>query len=395
MQQKENNSAASEPKNEQLIASLENKTSSKKMSRVEVEAKARKDNKATNNIAAIKDGNAEFSEDGQIVQSDSQLRTVQSNKHLGKTRRAIIVRKNQEHPRSKIAAFANLLSYVAVGLAAIFLGVFAGNLYIAANNRINYNFDESLYTPDWSAVYDANKGTPATSVSAANAYVMAEWQLMTQAGAYAVDNFSIEGTGYVSATVMGIVQKQQVVKHISKTPTQIVNESLSGGLISAAEKLIYNLETQTIDSYRSKNVTSGENPVATYSDEPTTSYNLDTDYQAYRDEYGISPYVVFPYLVSENTVVSSSGAKAVDNGYEYTMTLSNLYGVMNYVYYMMHISGLSQEPTFYELTMTFVVDSKYQMQSLYVYERYQIYYLGLPANCVAETTYLVSYNKSK
>lgn len=387
--------AKNAPNNVLLKHSLKNSTSGTKVvSRVEATAKGRKDTRATSNMQALLNGgNQEANSYSQVVSEKNQIKTVQSNKRLGKTRRAVIVRQNQERRRSPLLKIANFASYVAVGLVAVFLGIFAGNMYIAAHSRISYDFDEKDYLPNWEQTYNNTFGKVLPqNASAVDAYVTAEYML--KADSNKLLDYTMHGSGYVSAKVMGIVQKQLVTKYMYKQGNEFMIEGITDGLIPAAEKTIYNLSDKTLKSYQTKAVTTVDSvSSANYAKEPTKVYDtkVQDNYDAFRKEYGITPYDVFPYLVSSKTVDSESKATKVDNGWQYTIVLNNLTGVMNYVYYMMHISGLNREPTFYELKLTFVVDDNYRLQRLNVYEKYQIYYMGLPADCNSESIYTVSY----
>lgn len=328
--------------------------------------------------------------DSSVISEVSEIRTVQSNKRLKKTRKAIIVRETSERPpKTLVARTFNLLSFVAIGLVAVFLGMFIGNMVIAGKTLVNYDYDEALFIADYVGVYNKNKNSNPNNVKAYDAYAMAEYQLMHDSGL--IDNFKITGDGYVTAKVSGMVQNQVIVKNILKTPDKIYNDSITQGLIPAAEKLIYSYKDNKISSYVSKKI-SGTPPSASYDDKPKAEYVLPKDLDAYRAEYGISPYVIFPYLVSSKTVDSfSESPEAVEGGYSYKLSLNKVYSVINYVQLMVHISGLTRPPTFYEISIDFVVDQNFRFTYLHVYERYQIYYMGLPADCISETTYKFDY----
>lgn len=379
-------------KNNALKNSLNNNTS-ENLPITEAQAKAlsRKDKKATQNIDAIKKQVSTnlFGGDN-VVAEVSEIRTVQTNKRLKKTRHAVIVRESSERPPKTFLARAfNLFSFAAIGLVATFLGIFVGNMVIAGKTLVSYDYDEADFIADYQKVYSANVSKTPDKVKAYDAYAMAEWQLNNESGL--VENYTITGDGYVKAKVSGIVQNQSIVKKVTKTSSGLINESITNGLIPAAERLEYDYKNNKMSSYVTKKI-SGTPPTATYDKDPKTVYNLDTDFEKYRAEYGISPNTVFPYLVSEKTVDSATECKAVEGGYQYKITLNNVYGVLNYVQLMIHISGLTRPPTFYELSITFTVDQNYRFTEVYVYESYQIYYMGLPADCTAETTYKLSYN---
>lgn len=378
-------------RNQRLINSLNNKTSNSRIiSRAQAGSANRQDKIATSNISKIKHGGVS-TEDG-VSAEVNEIRTVQSNKNLSKTRRAVIVRDNREHaPRTFLAKTANFLSFVAVALVAIFLGVFIGNMFIANNSAVDYSsIVEVDYLPDYEAVYAANNTKAPSAVSAANAYVMAEWQILQQSGL--IENYSVDGSGSVRAKVSGIVQTQKVKKTVNKTADTLVINNITSGLISTAEKTIENLGEKTLESYITSSVDK-DSLVPSYKANPTATYDISTDegVAAFRKEYGITPYAPFPYLVSEKTVVKADYLGEKDGGYEYKITLNNIAGVVNYVQYMMHTSGLNRAPTFYELSITFVVDDNYRFKTLVVDERYQMYYLGLPAECESQLTFEFSY----
>ena len=376
-------------KNQRLINSLNNKTSNSRVISRAQEGKAnRRDKLATRNISRIKFGEAS---DEQGVQSVvNELRTVQSNKNLTKTRRAVIVRDNREHaPRTALAKAANFLSIVAVALVGVFLGIFVGNMFIANNSAVDYSsIKEADYLPAYATVYSANNTKAKSAVLPANAYVMAEWQLLQQSGL--IENYTMVGTGSVRAKVSGIVQSQNVRKTVVKTADTMTIENITSGLISTAEKTVEYINEKTLDSYVTASVDK-DTLVPSYKSSPTKVYNLETEYDDYRKEYGITPYAPAPYLVSEKSVTKGEYLGEQDGGYKYRVTLHNVAGVVNYVQYMMHTSGLKRPPTFYELTITFVVDDNYRFTKMNVYERYQMYYLGLPAECESQLNFELTY----
>lgn len=379
--------------NNNLKNSLNKNTSANtKESAAQVYAASRKDNRANKNIEAIKKQMAiNMSEGDNVVTNDIEIRTVQTNKRLKKTRRAVIVRESSERPpKTFLARTFNLFSFVAVGLVAVFLGIFVGNMVVAGKTLVNYDYNEADYIADYQKVYQTNAGLNPQNVKAYDAYVMAEWQINNQSGL--IKNYTVSGNGYVKAKVSGIVQSQTITKRVTKTEDKLINESITDGLIPAAERLEYEFSNNTMYSYVTKKI-SGNPVVASYDKNPTTVYKLDTDLEKYRAEYGVNPNNILPYLVSDKTYdkIYESECKPVDGGYQYKITLNNIYGVINYVQYMIHISGLTRPPTFYELTLTFIVDENYRFKQIYVYERYQIYYMGLPADCTAETTYNYAY----
>ena len=378
-------------KNQRLINSLNNNTSnSRVISRAQDDGANRQDRLATHNISKIKYG-GKVDEQG-VNSVVNEIRTVQSNKNLTKTRRAVIVRDNREHaPRTVLAKTANFLSIVAVALVGVFLGVFVGNMFIANNSAVDYsNIREADYLPAYATVYSANNTKSKSSVLPANAYVMAEWQLLQQSGL--VENYTIDGGGSVRAKVSGIVQSQNIKKTVEKNAATMTINNITAGLISTAEKTVQHIGEKTIDSYVTSSVDK-ETLVPSYKDSPTKTYSIatDDDVAVFRKEYGITPYAFVPYLVSDKTVTKGTYLGEVDGGYKYQITLDNITGVVNYVQYMMHTSGLNRAPTFYELTITFIVDDDYRFKQMDIYERYQMYYLGLPAECESQTSYTYSY----
>ena len=367
-------------KNQRLISSLNQTTSSaSKLSDAQDKIINRKDLRATNNIAKLKSGEDHTNE----------LRTVQSNKNLSKTRRAVIVRDNREHlPRTILAKTANFMSFVAVALVAIFLGVFVGNMFVAKGTLVDYSsVVEADYLPAYADVYTSNKTASKSSVNPANAYVMAEWQLLQQSGI--VDSYSVVGTGSVRAKVSGIEQTQKVKKTVEKNADTMIVNNITKGLISTAEKSVLDISDNKISSYVTKSVNDALEPG--YSENPTKTYDLNTEYDDFRKEYGITPYAFFPYLVSIKTVEKGEYLGEQDGGHKYRITLNNITGVVNYVQYMAHTSDLKRLPTFYNLTIIFVVDNDYRFLSADVEEKYQVYYLGLPADTESAIHFDFSY----
>lgn len=376
--------------NQRLISSLKNTTST-----TPKQTEFRQDKTATQNINKIKYGTGSLgavSDGRNVVHEVNEIRTVQTSKRLTRTRRAVIVRDSKERaPRTFVQKAFNFLSFVAVALVAIFLGIFAGNFYIASQTVVDYsNLKISDYEADYAQVYNANKTKDKMQITPANAYVIAEGMMIGTIGE--MTSFSAIAHGSVQAKVSGIVQSQTIVKNINKTETNLVIENITAGLISTAEKTIYNYADSKIDSYVTSKV-EGDPPAGVFKESPTTTYDVSTkDGQSiFSKEYGIYYNDIFPYIVSEKTVDSSVSAKKVEKGYEYKITLNSMTAVLKYIQYMAHTSGLTRPPTFYEQTITFIIDDDFRFVDFYIYERYQIYYMGLPAECVAETSYTFNY----
>lgn len=347
-----------------------------------------------NNVKILKNGQAGVT-DSTVVGENNQLRTVQSNKNLKYTRRAVIVRNNREHlPRTIIAKTMNVLSFVAVALVGVFLGSFMGNMFIASKTAVDYSSlvaaDYELTTSDYATIYAANKDKDASSVNAVNSYAMAIWQ--TRYDSEIVSEFSVVGQGSVRAKVSGISQSQQVVKNVTKTADELIIENITKGLISTAERSIWKISENSFTSFVTGNV-DGNPPSATYADSPNKVYDLNnqSEFQEYKDEYGQNYYDYFPYIVSEKTVDSSSFIGEENGGYKYKIELNKITSVINYVRTMMHTSNLNRAPTFSSIEVEFIVDENYRFKEFHIYENYTIYYLGLPADCTSELHFIFSY----
>ena len=379
-------------KNQTLIGSLNNNTSAYvKTSSAKEKSENRKDKSAVLNLEKIKNNGIVDPKLGEnkVVRVVNEIRTVQSNKNLKKTRKTIIVRQNKEHAtKTFIAKLFNLLSFVLVGVVAAVFGIFAGNMYIANKTLVSYDFNETDFLPEYSTVYASNSTKAHSQVTATNAYIMAEWLLMGESNKTAA--YTMIGNGTVSAKVGGIQQKQIVAKKITKTSNMFTSESVTNGLIPAAEVYQYNLDTNKVESFFTDDV-SGEPPVATYGQTPYKTYDINTQLADFRAEYGVKPESVFAPIVSDKTVDNAAYLGKVEGGHKYQITLNNIYSVINYVQLMIHISGLERPPTFNEITITFVVDNEFRFKEVDFFEKYQIYYLGLPADCTAQTTYTFSY----
>ncbi len=378
-------------KNNSLIESLNNDQLSSKTSKAKDRALGRKDKTAVSNLEKIKNGgivDGTLAQDN-VVREVNEIRTVQSNKNLQKTRKAVIVRQNKEHAKKTIIGkIFNFISFILVGFLGVFFGVFAGNMYVASKTLVDYDYNEADFLPNYSAVYSANKTKNVADLSATNAYIMAEWALYKESGL--IDSLSVTGNGTVKAKVSGIQQQQIVSKKVTRSGNVFSSESVTDGLIPAAEVYTYNFDTKKVETYFSKKV-SGNPPTAEYTNDPYKTYDINTQMEDFREEYGIKPEGIFAPIVSDKTVEKSAYLGTENGEYKFQITLHNVYSVINYVQLMMHMSGLERPPTFSELTITFTLDSQYRFKIVYMYEKYQIYYLGLPADCTAETTYTFTY----
>ena len=209
-------------KNSRLVASLNKKASTDINKRTDRKV-VRHDDRAVKNINRIKNSvkTSVGVGDKNVVGGVSELRTVQDSKRISKTRHVVIVRESKENPKTPVAKFFNFMSFVAVALVGIFLGIFAGNMYIANKSVIDYSsISEAAYLPNYEQIYEQNKNKEKNKVSAANVYSMAEWQLLKQSGV--ASNYTISGVGTVNAKVGGINQSQKVIKTVQYDGSELL-----------------------------------------------------------------------------------------------------------------------------------------------------------------------------
>ncbi len=354
--QKLTNKSVHRLKKEHKLAKKQEKKADKKLKK----QKRKVDKKLPMQESALQDDTTD--------QIDSASSKTEQNKIL-------IVRKAEKgRPVTKKKKILNLISYAMVGVLAIVLGYFGGNIYYANfMDKVDYSqFEAATLRDDEVAVYNrvVARLTPDRS-SAIELFVAAEYKLKNS------EKYNAAVTGEVQPS---IGSKQLVSGTKGRDGDEVYLENISKGMMSVAEKYSYSLSQKQATIYHAEGGAIVDMSTVNYNENP--SWVLSE--QEFLEEYGTAPdNPCIPYIVSSKTYIQGTDSvRSIGNGtFEIKFNLAKDSSVVDYVKQIKHMSGLSSYPTFKSISITAIIDSQFRFVSLYYEENYTVTYFGVPAKC--------------
>ena len=112
--------------------------------------------------------------------------------------------------------------------------------------------------------------------------------------------------------------------------------------------------------------------------------------KAYLEAVGCAATSPVDYIISTKTVLTEEKNGSVDGKHTFTITLSPLKSVSNYVKKMKYMSGLADYPKFNKIEIKFTVDDNMNFVEFEVREEYKVNY-GITVTCQGEFKYEFSY----
>lgn len=332
-----------------------------------------------------------------VEPSEKDLTDAAPSEKTNQTKVLIVRKQDNEVPVTPKRKVLNLLSYLLVGIVAVFFGYFAGNFYVANYmNKVDYSaFSEAGLMADAKQVYlDFIKSTK-------NPYGYKDSEGQFRASDIFLATEYVMGTlDYYRADIEGQIQPsigsaQKVWGYKTKNQNIYSYENLSVGMLSVGEKVVYDSTKQQAEVY------------------PTTKLSLDNvqykdtpnvlSLEEYRQEYGTNPTVPFdPYIINRAKTVLP-GTEVVsqqsNNLYQLDFFLTTDSSVINYIKQVKHMSGLKDYPTFKSVHVTAVVEynpsdvgKELKFVSIKFDESYTVIYVGVVANCSGYVMNTFSYN---
>ena len=167
----------------------------------------------------------------------------------------------------------------------------------------------------------------------------------------------------------------EVIEHINKNSGLLKN--ISKGIVNVATIAVYGKDNTDVTTIVGNNIKETSASWNGKSEKMTT--------EAYVDKNGELPSNAIPYIISSQTVINSSDVteSEVDGKklYSYTIALHPLKSVVNYIKQVKQTSGLSDYPTFNDITIDVVIDENWNFVKFNIVENYRVVYSGLKPKC--------------
>jgi len=347
------------------------------------------------NSAKIPDG---YGDNIQIVFAKNDEETA---KEAQKRKRQFVTKTGKVKVLSKKIYFATMILMACSG---VFVGTLIGDFYNSNfANAVSFDFSEeqvaSALEKDNTAISKIDQSKAPTNYNSTIVFMYAEQNALNK-------SFVVNESGALQ--VMGVNQTVANLTTITPTKRTKIAASISS-LVSVATKTVYekNGDNESVCQYSGKptdlNNTEEGREFGTNWETPK---NLTV--KEYRDEWGvvpawISPYVVCTQTVAENSVFSHSKNEDNEDIYTATIKLKTKYNssakdefsLMAYTYYVKQISAMSGVTVtdFEYCTITYSIDKDYNLRSVVIDETYNVRYGMIPVTCPSKLTQIYTYLK--
>lgn len=282
---------------------------------------------------------------------------------------------------------------ISVGLVLI-LGIFSGSILanwykrtIEASKFDYTQFDITKFYDDTNAIVASATGmsnpseadmknfavlakssgkTPLNFTPSQN-YILAEYNAINSS------SFSAVGTGKVATIATQTIYTRKLYDGNAYT-----NENISIGLLTVATCSHYEKGGRVV---RLVNGTNATDTSATWNG-GEERYGT----EEFVDMTGCLPNTILPYIISSKTildedkVVISQTERDGKTVYEFTISLHNVYSVLNYQKQVKFTSGLADSPVFSDISVKIIIDENWNFVRTEIVEHYTVIY-GITANC--------------
>lgn len=154
-------------------------------------------------------------------------------------------------------------------------------------------------------------------------------------------------------------------------------ESISKGMVNVASMAVYEKDSTTVTNIVGNDI---KTTSASWTGKHTSLSTED-----YTELNGSLPSTAIPYIISSKTVTNCSDiVESEDNGkkiYSFTISLDPLKSVIKYIKQVKQTSGLSDYPTFNDITLDVVMDEDWNFRKVNIVENYRVVYSGLKPKC--------------
>lgn len=262
---------------------------------------------------------------------------------------------------NKVKTFFNRINYKLVAVLVLaMISTYFLSTYIIANFKTEFAAvveTEENIRDDVNAVMLKAEGKTPEQMSVVENFVLAEYYLGK------AENVAKNGLGKITA--MGVTQGMFAKKY--KKGNDYFIEEISSGVVSVAERQLYNIENASIDIFSGSNIKDDGSAKWSKDKKETLSYD------DFKDKYGISPSDFIYYIVSSKTVKDSGKVETKANGnLVYFVELETNYSTMKYGKKINVTSGATKIPKFESIKITFEIDNNWQFQQIRYQESYQV-----------------------
>jgi len=342
----------------------------------------------------------EYGDNFQLILAKNDEET---QKEAQKRKRQFVTKSGKVKILTRKVYFATMILMACSG---VFVGTLIGDFYNSNfANAVSFEFSEeqisNALAQDNTAISKIDQTKAPTNYNSTIAFMYATQMAQNK-------SFVINESGALQ--VMGV--NQTVANLTTVTPTKRTKIAASiSSLVSLATKTIYEIN--------------GDNEsVLQYSGKPTDLSNttegveFGTDWgspknltvKEYRDEWGVIPAWISPYVICSQTVAENSMfSKSIneDNEEIYTATLKlktkynssakDEFSLMAYTYYIKQISAMSGVTVtdFEYCNITYSIDKDYNLRSVVIDETYDVRYGMIPVTCPSKLTQTYTYLKGE
>ena len=196
-------------------------------------------------------------------------------------------------------------------------------------------------------------------------------------------SYEIVGIGEVYA--MGT--KQTVYSGKKFDGTTYTFESISKGIISVATCDVMT----TNDGLKNVAIYSGSKPSATSA---TWKYKEKQSVSQFKENSGVLPTQILPYIISGKTIASSTPVTQDDEGnYTFTLKMKKIESVLYYYKQVKRSGDLGNDPEFYSIEIKFTVNDNWEFVSTQIKESYKAVKFGAPVTCKGSLTTTYAFNQ--
>ncbi|MBR1925409.1 MAG: methyltransferase domain-containing protein [Clostridia bacterium] len=322
-------------------------------------------------------------------------------KEAKKRKRQFVTKKGKVKVLSKKIYFTTMILMACSG---VFVGTLIGDFYNSNfANAVSFDFSEEQVSKalaqDSDAISKIDQSKAPTSYNSAIVFMYAEQNSLNK-------SFVVNESGALQ--VMGVNQTVANLTTITPTKRTKIAASISS-LVSLATKTVYekNGDSESVSQYSGK-------PTDLNSTEEGSEFGTDwgspknLTVKEYRDEWGVVPAWICPYVVCSQTVAESSAFSRTtnENGEDiYTATIKlktkynssakDEFSLMAYTYYVKQISAMSGVTVtdFEYCNITFSIDKDYNLRTISIDETYNVRYGMIPVTCPSKLNQIYTYIK--
>ncbi len=232
--------------------------------------------------------------------------------------------------------------------------------------------------------YAQGMGKTPADLSPVDNFVLSQYNIVN------ANSYSVIGEGNISANTFGLVVDQFMYSEkkfdgekysfvsISPDTTGMVGDVAVCDVLAKGGNSIVSYKGEIIEGNRSAN----------------WAYNTTYSKDEHRAMNGVRVDDIQPYLICEETIVSSSEITMDEDGnYVFTLELDTIKAVLNYIKQVQRTGGLSSYPEFKSLQTTFTITPDWQLVKMKIVEVYKAVKIGVSPTITATINFDFTINE--